>query len=178
MNKYLVIIIVFLVFAVLGLSYCAVTKDNNTTFTTITEYDTIIKWDTLLIEKPKFATKTKIDTQYVVIVEKDSIYLQGEQKHYSEPNLYDIWISGYEPNLDSVKIYPKTIKESVKTTETKEKTKVYATLGFMAYSGAFIPEAGISIATKGKWLVGAKISYYNNNLVYGATVGYKIGKKQ
>ena len=63
MNKYLVIIIVFLVFVVLGLSYCAFTKDNNTTFTTTTEYDTIIKWDTLLIEKPKFVTKTKIDTQ-------------------------------------------------------------------------------------------------------------------
>ena len=104
--------------------------------------------------------------------------MQGEQKHYSEPNLYDIWISGYEPNMDSVKIYPKTIRESVKVTETIEKTNVYATLGFMTYSGAFIPEVGISIATKGKWLIGAKIGYYDKDLVYGATLGYKLGKKQ
>lgn len=177
-NKYLFFIIVVLILIVIGLTYCTFTKGNDTSFTTITEYDTIIKWDTLLIEKPKFVTKTKIDTQYIVIIEKDSIYLQGEQKHYSEPNLYDIWISGYEPNMDSVKIYPKTIRESVKVTETIEKTNVYATLGFMTYSGAFIPEVGISIATKGKWLIGAKIGYYDKNLVYGATLGYKLGKKQ
>ena len=178
MNKYLVIIIVFLVFVILGLSYCSFSKQGNSTTTTITIHDTIIKWDTLLIKEPKLVTKTKIDTQYIVLVEKDTILLQGEQKHYSEPNLYDIWVSGYNPNLDSVKIYPKTIWESVKVTETKEKTKAYATLGFMAYSSVFIPEVGISIATKGKWLIGAKIGYYDKNLVYGATLGYRLGKKE
>ena len=72
-NKYLFFIIVVLILIVISLTYCTFSKNDSATSTTITEYDTIIKWDTLLIEKPKFVTKTKIDTQYIVIIEKDSI---------------------------------------------------------------------------------------------------------
>ena len=181
MNKAVILIIIFFItiLCTVVVTRCVIETPLSPQ-TVITNTDTIVeyKYDTIVYEKPKYVYKTKIDTQIIFINKKDSVYLPIEQKWYSEKDKYDIWVSGYEPNLDSVKIYPKTIKESVKTTETKEKTNVYATLGFMTYSGAFIPEIGISITTKGKWLIGAKIGYYDKNLVYGATLGYKLGKKQ
>lgn len=181
-NKALIYILIFTILSLL-VSAVVITKsccDSNTDSVIITKTDTIIEYkhDTLVYEKPKYVYKTKIDTQIIFINKKDSVYLPIEQKYYSEKEKYDIWVSGYEPNLDSVKIYPKTIRESViiETKETIEKTNVYVTLGFNAFSGGFIPEVGVSITTKKKWLIGAKIGYYDKNLVYGATVGLKLNK--
>ena len=181
MNKAVILIIIFFITILCtGVITRCVCETPLSTQTVITNTDTIVeyKYDTLVYEKPKYVYKTKIDTQIIFINEKDSLYLPIEQKYYSEKEKYDIWVSGYEPNLDSVKIYPKTIKESViiETKQTIERTNIYATLGFNAFSGGFIPEVGICVATKKKWLIGAKIGYYDKNLVYGATIGLKLNK--
>lgn len=179
MNKAVILIIIFFItiLCTVVVTRC-VSETPLSPQTVITNTDTIVeyKYDTIVYEKPKYVYKTKIDTQIIFINKKDSVYLPIEQKWYSEKDKYDIWVSGYEPKVDSVKIYPKTIWESVKVTEKIEKTNVYATLGFNAFSGGFIPEVGISIATKKKLLIGAKIGYYDKNLVYGATIGWKLNK--
>lgn len=91
-----------------------------------------IKVDTLKIKEPIPVEVTKIETKYIPVTKivKDTVYsesiklvyVNGEpnielsrvQKHYSKPNLYDIYISGIDPELDSCNVFKETItKETV-----------------------------------------------------------------
>lgn len=77
--------------------------------------------DTLYIpkEKIKYVDKTVLDTIYIT----DTVFIR-EQKVYSD-TFSTIWISGIEPELDSVRYYiPRdTIRIENTTTITKTKTK-------------------------------------------------------
>lgn len=55
------------------------------------------------------STKTDTITQWETLTVHDSVAAQVPitSKHYGN-NTYDAWISGYEPFLDSIKIYQKT----------------------------------------------------------------------
>jgi len=83
--------------------------------------DTIreIKIDTQFVEKPKYKYLTVIDTVYIP---RDTI-LYVEQKTF-EDSLSTIWISGTNPNLDSVRYYlPKeyiTIENTTTITQIKK----------------------------------------------------------
>lgn len=75
--------------------------------------DTLIIRDTVLERYPVAVEKVKTDTMLIVISDtvtiRDTTYLllEREQKHYSS-NDYDAWISGYRPELDSIRIFPET----------------------------------------------------------------------
>ena len=43
----------------------------------------------------------------------DTIELPKMQRVYSDDSTYTAWVSGYEPKLDSINVYRKTIKETV-----------------------------------------------------------------
>lgn len=87
-----------------------------------------IKWDTVTIHDtipdylpmPKDSThikyvtrwlpsKTDTITQWETLTVHDSVAVEVPitSKHYGN-NTYDAWISGYEPFLDSIKVYQKT----------------------------------------------------------------------
>ncbi len=80
--------------------------------TITTHTDTLWLRDTIEIEKPIYISKTVIDSILVPVQKidtvffRDTLYIQlpREQKHYHQKE-YDAWISGYQPELDSLKIY-------------------------------------------------------------------------
>lgn len=86
--------------------------------TVITETDTLFIRDTVEIVRPDAVSSRLTDTiriPAVVHILRDTVRLtdtvyievQREQKHYSGPD-YDAWISGYRPELDSLRIYRNT----------------------------------------------------------------------
>ena len=67
---------------------------------TLVKNDTVVVHDTIVkkIKEVKYKEVRKIDTIYLT---SNSIPLPIEQKHYSD-SIADIYISGYEPNIDSI----------------------------------------------------------------------------
>lgn len=79
-------------------------------------YDTIVMVDTTsIIMPPDTITKTELKTVYVpqtsIVTVNDSTYgveLPYEQHHFSIPDTMDVWYSGYDSRIDSVKYYNRT----------------------------------------------------------------------
>lgn len=137
----------------------------------------IHKYDTIVIQQPKYITKTVTDTIFVT-GEYETISLPVEQSYYAENGKYELWVSGYKTSLDSIKVYNTTEQIVVKNEVIKniypQCYRIYAGGGFYAFSRTFIPFASISIATPKKFLIGANLGVYDNKAVYGLNVQYRI----
>ncbi len=80
------------------------------TVTTLT--DTVRIRDTIEIEKPVYISRTIVDSILVPVMQidtvflKDTLYIQlpREQRYYREQE-YEAWVSGFQPELDSLKLY-------------------------------------------------------------------------
>lgn len=107
-----------------GLWLCLlITRCTNKAATELPLRDTIV--DTIKVVKPiakdSVVTRYKVvnvervkDTTIVnevseVVFDTIQVRLPIESKHYSTTN-YDAWVSGYEPCLDSIKVYSREIK--------------------------------------------------------------------
>lgn len=74
--------------------------------------DTVIvaHTDTIVLEKPVYYAVTRVDTLRVPVVDtlrlRDTLWLElpKEQRAYRD-SLYEAWVSGYDPALDSIRIY-------------------------------------------------------------------------
>ena len=98
------------------------------TIETKVERDTVTVWDTIMhyLPKPVEVEKVKTEYRWLTMVEHfrdttkmlDSVLVEVpiESRHYHGDE-YDAYISGYEPSLDSIKVYQKT--EYINTTITK-----------------------------------------------------------
>lgn len=96
--------------------------------------DTVVVYDTIpdILPKPKDSVLTRYVTRYLPIVHNDTIIKNDvityhdsvfvevpiTSKHYGNEQ-YDAYVSGYEPNLDSIFVYQKT--EYITETITKMK---------------------------------------------------------
>jgi len=110
---------------------------------TIVKTDTIVKVDTFTIEKEKIKYKERkvIDTLYVY-KDNDTIPLEQEQIHYSD-SIANIWVSGYNPEIDSIHytipektVYvDKIVTETVTPKESFWKNRFVITAGFSAQYG-------------------------------------------
>jgi hypothetical protein len=74
---------------------------------TVVLHDTTVVHDTII----KTISKTQIEIEYKEIKITDTIFIDTskialpiEQKHYSD-SLSDIWVSGYKPEIDSIKYH-------------------------------------------------------------------------
>lgn len=106
--------------------------------------DTIIVTDTIpqYFPKPVEVIKTKVDYKYLTKVAnttdtltlRDSVLVEVpiESKHY-HANEYDAWVSGYEPSLDSIKVYQRT--EYITETITRHKPPNRFTVGIQGGYG-------------------------------------------
>lgn len=94
----------------------------------MTETDTLFIRDTVEIARPDAVSSRLTDTIRIPAVVHtirdtmrltDTVYIevQREQKLYSGPD-YDAWISGYRPELDSLRIYRNTA-QLINTTTAK-----------------------------------------------------------
>ena len=106
-----------------------------------TEVVQVIKRDTLRVNTPILRKIHKVthDTIKIVlndtIVRRDTIYLEREQRVYSEDE-YTAFVSGYAPRLDSIFVYPKTIYETRFATQNEWRR---ITFGLQVGVGGVIP---------------------------------------
>lgn len=139
---------------------------------------TIVRTDTLVRYEPKYVTQKVIkhDTLYIT---KDSIvYLPITQRFYSEKGVYDVWVSGYEPKLDSIKTYRQheivAIDHFVEKEVEKNRYELYLFGGVNAVQKGLMPRVGVTLMTPKKVYYGLDLGVYNKQIVYGVNVGFKL----
>ena len=90
----------------------------------------VVKRDTLLLNSPILREIHKVthDTIKIVmndtIVRRDTIYLEREQRIYEDED-YKAFVSGFQPRLDSIYVYPKTIYETKVSTRKEWRQFTY-----------------------------------------------------
>ena len=140
--------------------------------------DTIIKHDTLTKYVPRYVTKKTTDTIYLQATDKNEVALEIEQKYYSENGIYDVWISGYKPQLDSIKTYPRVEYRTITNNITKEIYKstidFYPYIGFKRLDDNIGQVFGLTIKMPKKWIYSAEIGVMDNKMMYGVSLGYKL----
>lgn len=143
------------------------------------ERDTVIVTDTITHYYPKPVEVEKVRTEYrwLTMVEHstdtltrtDSVLVEVpiESKHYSSSE-YDAWVSGYEPSLDSIKVYQKT--EYINTTITqvvKDNKHFFVDVAggceylFNNKSATPFAELGLTFKSS-KWGIGVTGGYHHN----------------
>ena len=143
----------------------------------VTEYKTIV--DTIFVDKPKYYKEVVRDTvQLNKFVRNEDNYLVVTQKEYRDSN-YVAWVSGVEPQLDSIMVFNNT--EYVFKTSTIEKVKTiedktgkwFAGAGIYRVDKTLIPKLNI-VYQKNRIMVGASVGLYNKQPIYGVDINYKI----
>lgn len=111
---------------------------------TKTDSVTVTKVDTVRYDKPVPVFVRSTDTLYV----HDTILIK-EQKVFKD-STYMAWVSGYQPELDSIEVYPKTVTNYITTEVTKTVTKikkpkwVISVGGGVGYNGKIEPYVGLN----------------------------------
>ena len=115
MRKFFTITGILVILASIGLNIYLLTKpapDADIEYIETIKYDTITDTVPVVIETTRI--KYKLDTlvqKDVVIVNdtvKSVVELPLEQKYYKVDSLYEAYVSGVDPNLDSIRIFYKT----------------------------------------------------------------------
>ena len=155
-------------------NYIPVTKTDTIS---VTEYKTVR--DTIFVDKPKFYKEVVRDTvQLNKFARNEDNYLVATQKEYRDSN-YVAWVSGVEPQLDSIMVFNNT--EYVFKTSTIEKVntiedktgKWFTGAGLYRLDNTLVPKINI-VYQKKRIMVGASVGLYNNHPIYGVDINYKI----
>ena len=144
---------------------------------TVTEYK-IIR-DTAFVERPKLCKEIIRDTVWLdSLLDNDYNHLIVSQKEYRDSD-YVAWVSGIEPQLDSIMVFKNTeyvFKTStIKTVKTiEDKTgKWYTGAGIYMIENDFIPKLNIAYQKKDV-IAGASVGIYNKKTVFGLDINIKI----
>ena len=119
-----------------------------------TEVIQVVKRDTLRVPCPILREIHKVthDTIKIVlndtIVRRDTIYLEREQRVYSDED-YTAFVSGISPRLDSIFVYPKTIYETRFATQNEWRR---ITFGLQVGVGGVIPLSSSSVPSLGAYI--------------------------
>ena len=149
----------------------------NTDTISVTEYQTIR--DTIFVDKPKYYKEVVRDTVPLnLFVRNEDNYLVVTQKEYRDSN-YVAWVSGVEPQLDSIMVFNNT--EYVFKTSTIEKVKTiedntgkwFAGAGIYRVDKTLIPKLNI-VYQKNRIMVGASVGLYNKQPIYGVDINFKV----
>lgn len=144
--------------------------------TTDTVY--ITKVDTLELVSPIFVEKKVVDTFLVYVNDSTNIPLPIEQKKYAEPNKYELYISGVDPKLDTIRVFNKTEYRTVTNTVThtvyNNAWRGYISGQISTFDGYTIPSIGLTITSPKSLIIGGSIGLYNNKPTYQLNVGCKL----
>ena len=179
---------VFLFGMLLGIDICLILsifneithKNTNVTKTdtiSLTEYKKIV--DTIFVEKPKYYKEVVRDTVPLKqFVRNEDSCLVVKQKEYRDSN-YVAWVSGVEPQLDSIMVFNNTeyvfktsTIETVKTIEDKT-GKWFSGAGIYRFDNALVPKLNI-VYQKNRIMVGASVGLYNKQPIYGIDFNLKV----
>ena len=144
---------------------------------TVTEYK-IIR-DTAFVERPKLCKEIIRDTVWLdSLLYNDCNHIIVSQKEYRDSN-YVAWVSGIEPQIDSIMLFKNTeyvfntaTIETIKTIEDR-KGKLFAGAGLYRLGKTFIPKVNIAYQKK-SIMVGASVGLYNNQQIYGIDFNLKV----
>ncbi len=119
----------------------------------VTRTDTIIKRDTVTLVPDTVYRTIELGERIVKVAVHDTLHrtdtvtvsLPFVQKQYKDSN-YSAWVSGYEPSLDSIKIFPKTIivRESKVERKKDRRWGVFGGVG-IGVSDRITPCVGVGI---------------------------------
>ena len=153
------------------------TKTGNIMYKT----DTIecVRLDTCKIIVPEYKYIRTVDTIIIKSDDGHSVSLPITQKHYAKDSVYDVWVSGYEPRLDSISIFERTKIQNVTNTivrkEYDSKWETYLTLGFGNCAREPSTEIGLTIKSPKRLLFGISAgTNRNRDFYYNFKIGYKI----
>lgn len=152
--------------------YSYVTKTD-----TVTEYK--IVRDTTFVERPNVYKEIIRDTiQLDSLIDNGSKHLVVSQKEYRDSN-YVAWVSGVEPQLDSIMVFNNTeyvfktsTIETVKTIEDKT-GKWFTGAGLYRLDNTLVPKLNV-VYQKKRIMVGASVGLYNNQPIYGVDINFKV----
>ena len=144
---------------------------------TVTEYK-IIR-DTTFIERPKLCKEIIRDTVWIdSLLDNDCNHLIVSQKEYRDSN-YVAWVSGIEPQIDSIMVFKNTeyvfktsTIETVKTIEDKA-GKWFMGTGLYRLDNTLVPKLNV-VYQKKRIIVGASVGLYNNQPIYGIDFNLKV----
>ena len=131
------------------------------------------------MDKPKYYKEVARDTVHLnQFVRNEDKYLVVTQKEYRDSN-YVAWVSGVEPQLDSIMVFNST--EYVFKTSTIEKVKTiedktgkwFTGAGLYRLGKTFVPKVNIAYQKK-SIMVGASIGLYSNQPIYGVDINFKL----
>lgn len=138
-----------------------------------------VKLDTYKVKTPIFITERIVDTIYIKSDENGDILLPITQKYYKD-SLYEAWVSGFKPSLDSINVYNKTKFVTITNTITKEiypkKTDFYIDGGVLYMEDKFAPNIGATVKFRNDMTLRGGIGYYDRDLYYMFNVGIKLNK--
>ena len=179
---------IFLIGLFLGIDICVILSiykditDGNIPATktdtiSVTEYQTIV--DTIFVDKPKYYKEIVRDTVPLnQFVRNEDNYLVVTQKEYRDSN-YVAWVSGVEPQLDSIMVFNNTeyifktsMIETVKTIEDKT-GKWFMGTGLYRLDNTLVPKLNV-VYQKKRIMVGASVGLYNNQPIYGVDINFKV----
>lgn len=104
------------------------------------------------------------------------VYIEREQRHYANEGSYDLWVSGVEPLLDSIKVYNRVEQHRVTntiTTATRE-CALYGSLSMMNVGSNCYPMVGLMFASRGRFAYGASVALCGAESIYGFTLSYRL----
>ena len=166
------------------------------------ERDTVVVYDTIYHHHPKPVDSAVVRyvTKVLPVVRYDTVFRENSatehfadtskmiavqvpitSKHYNTPE-YDAWVSGYEPSLDSIKVYQRTeyITERVTLSKPPNKWELDAVAGidYNITSQRYTPHVGGELMYKPNRLQvgirGGVIKYDKAEPFAGAVVRYRI----
>ena len=144
---------------------------------TVTEYK-IIR-DTAFVERPKLCKEIIMDTVWLdSLLDNDYNHLIVSQKEYRDSD-YVAWVSGIEPQLDSIMVFKNTeyvfktsTIETIKTIEDKT-GKWFTGAGLYRLDNTLVPKLNV-VYQKKRIMVGASVGLYNNQPIYGVDINFKV----
>lgn len=161
---------------ILGFMAAALFNKRNAEIRYVTDTISIVHIDTIALKELVPIYRHIVDTVYVDRPE-DNIPLPIEQLRYHEHGLYDIWLSGYKPKLDSIKLY-ETFSQKIITNNVYISRKRWAIspyIGINASKAAYRPTIGISFLSPKRWMLNVEMGLgEQNHTQYGLRIGKNI----
>lgn len=168
-----IVIVVLAVCLVLSLTHKNEVILENRTIDTVT----IVRTDTIIDVLPHFISEKVLDTIFVEKVSENGLKLPITQKCYNADS-YQAWVSGYNPNLDSINVFQKIVTNTVNHTIIKEvypkHIDWYMNVGSMLIDKKAAPYVGLNMKLKNDLVIGVNAGVYEKGMFYGFNIGFKL----